>query len=57
MPQLSPQPWFLILLSTWLVLLFFATMKTSKFTFLSNAPDLTFNALNTLNTPWSWPWL
>nr|QOJ44854.1 ATP synthase F0 subunit 8 [Allobates chalcopis] len=54
MPQLAPQPWFFIILSTWVVLLFFATMKTSKFTFLSDPSNLAFK---NMNTPWAWPWL
>nr|QOJ44953.1 ATP synthase F0 subunit 8 [Allobates tinae] len=54
MPQLAPAPWFSILFSTWVALLLFATMKTSKFTFLNDPLNLTFK---NINTPWSWPWL
>nr|QOJ45080.1 ATP synthase F0 subunit 8 [Allobates grillisimilis] len=54
MPQLAPGPWFFILFSSWVILLFFATIKTSKFTFLNNPSNLTFK---NINTPWSWPWL
>nr|QOJ44892.1 ATP synthase F0 subunit 8 [Allobates aff. trilineatus 1 AR-2020] len=54
MPQLAPQPWFFILFTTWMVILFFATSKTSKFTFLNDPSNLTFK--NT-NTPWPWQWL
>nr|QOJ44979.1 ATP synthase F0 subunit 8 [Allobates flaviventris] len=54
MPQLSPEPWFMSLFSSWVIFLFFATTKTLKFTFLNELSTLTFK--NT-NTPWSWPWL
>nr|QOJ45055.1 ATP synthase F0 subunit 8 [Allobates masniger] len=54
MPQLAPSPWFYILLSSWVTLLFFATTKTSKFTFLNDPANL---PLKNTQTPWSWPWL
>nr|QOJ44966.1 ATP synthase F0 subunit 8 [Allobates gasconi] len=53
MAQLTPGPWFFILFSSWMILLFFATAKVTKFAFLNTPTYLT--AKNT-NLPWSWPW-
>nr|QOJ44992.1 ATP synthase F0 subunit 8 [Allobates insperatus] len=54
MPQLTGGPWFVILLSSWIILLYFSTSKTSKLTYLTNAYPA---SLQNTNTPWSWPWL
>nr|QOJ44815.1 ATP synthase F0 subunit 8 [Allobates femoralis] len=65
MPQLVLQPWFHILFISWVIFLYFATVSMTKFIFLNNPSNLTFNLTNTsttptpmlTSTPWSWPWL
>nr|QOJ44879.1 ATP synthase F0 subunit 8 [Allobates magnussoni] len=54
MPQLTRAPWLFVLLTSWAILLFFATTKITKFTFLYDPSMLTFK--NT-NMPLTWPWL
>nr|YP_010515096.1 ATP synthase F0 subunit 8 [Phyllomedusa bahiana]UXL87082.1 ATP synthase F0 subunit 8 [Phyllomedusa bahiana] len=53
MPQLDPSPWFLILMSSWIILILFAPAKMSKFINL-NSP--TMKANKTITKPWFWPW-
>nr|UMB51009.1 ATP synthase F0 subunit 8 [Pipa aspera] len=54
MPQLSPDPWFMVLLSSWLVLLILLPPKVTG--------HRSFNEPATQGTekpkplPWSWPW-
>nr|QOJ45104.1 ATP synthase F0 subunit 8 [Allobates olfersioides] len=53
MPQLDPSPWFLILASSWLIFLIFATTKMHKHVYLNDPSNLFFT---NHNKPWSWPW-
>nr|AVP25603.1 ATP synthase subunit 8 [Dyscophus insularis] len=52
MPQLTPDPWFSIFMSSWLILLIMIK-KTLAHTNLNN-----FNPKNIKTTPstWNWPW-
>nr|QOD97604.1 ATP synthase F0 subunit 8 [Ciconia maguari] len=54
MPQLNPNPWFYIMLATWLTLLLAIQPKLLSFT-TTNQPS---NKLPTATktTPWTWPW-
>nr|UMB50996.1 ATP synthase F0 subunit 8 [Pipa arrabali] len=53
MPQLSPDPWFTILLSSWLVLLILPPKVASHRSF--NEPA-TQGAEKPKPFPWNWPW-
>nr|QOJ44738.1 ATP synthase F0 subunit 8 [Allobates aff. magnussoni AR-2020] len=46
MPQLVTAPWLFILLSSWVILLFFTTTKILKFTFLNEPSTLAFKNTN-----------
>nr|BAU25928.1 ATP synthase F0 subunit 8 [Varanus salvator]BAU25941.1 ATP synthase F0 subunit 8 [Varanus salvator komaini] len=53
MPQLNPNPWFLIMALTWLSLTLLFLTKL-LLTTLTNPPS---PHLNTPSTPnWTWPW-
>nr|YP_009990835.1 ATP synthase F0 subunit 8 [Crypturellus undulatus]QNN84188.1 ATP synthase F0 subunit 8 [Crypturellus undulatus] len=54
MPQLNPSPWFLIMLSSWLILLLIVQPKSSS-TYLPNPPLNKTHSTKT-PTPWPWPW-
>nr|YP_003735083.1 ATP synthase F0 subunit 8 [Chimaera fulva]ADI57844.1 ATP synthase F0 subunit 8 [Chimaera fulva] len=55
MPQLNPNPWFLILLFSWAIFLTILPNKINKHTF-TNKP-----MINNLPSPktnnWNWPWI
>nr|AJT70255.1 ATP synthase F0 subunit 8 [Rhinochimaera africana] len=53
MPQLNPNPWFLILLFTWTIFLTVLPNKINKHIF-TNKPTITLDTPKT-NT-WTWPW-
>nr|ACS37161.1 ATP synthase F0 subunit 8 [Schistometopum thomense] len=53
MPQLNPSPWFLIMISSWIIMLTIALTKTIKY------ESTNYNFQTTLYkhfTPWNWPW-
>nr|YP_008815300.1 ATP synthase F0 subunit 8 [Spheniscus demersus]YP_009442050.1 ATP synthase F0 subunit 8 [Spheniscus mendiculus]YP_009442975.1 ATP synthase F0 subunit 8 [Spheniscus humboldti]AAT72187.1 ATP synthase F0 subunit 8 [Spheniscus demersus]AAT72188.1 ATP synthase F0 subunit 8 [Spheniscus humboldti]AGO90240.1 ATP synthase F0 subunit 8 [Spheniscus demersus]AJO68682.1 ATP synthase F0 subunit 8 [Spheniscus humboldti]AON77380.1 ATP synthase F0 subunit 8 [Spheniscus humboldti] len=53
MPQLNPNPWFLIMLTSWLT--FSLIIQPKLMTFIStNHPTKT--PTTTKTTPWPWPW-
>ncbi|NP_943608.1 ATP synthase F0 subunit 8 (mitochondrion) [Erpetoichthys calabaricus] len=54
MPQLNPDPWFVILIFTWTV---FLTILPNKITFykIPNEP-LNSDPLGSNMDTWSWPW-
>nr|ADW93242.1 ATPase 8 [Subdoluseps bowringii]AEA37820.1 ATP synthase F0 subunit 8 [Subdoluseps bowringii] len=54
MPQLNPAPWLLILILSWVTLLFLFKTKTTNATALNptTAADLKADKMN----PWNWPW-
>nr|YP_009538185.1 ATP synthase F0 subunit 8 [Indicator maculatus]AYN73691.1 ATP synthase F0 subunit 8 [Indicator maculatus]QNN84409.1 ATP synthase F0 subunit 8 [Indicator maculatus] len=54
MPQLNPNPWFLIMLLSWLSFSFLIQPKLLSFT----STNLPFNKTSTTikTSPWTWPW-
>nr|AVP74359.1 ATP synthase F0 subunit 8 [Sphyrna zygaena] len=55
MPQLNPNPWFLILLFSWIVFLTILPNKVMNHLFNKN-PTLESTEKPKPN-PWNWPWL
>nr|UBD07210.1 ATP synthase F0 subunit 8 [Otophryne sp. AF3571] len=53
MPQLIPDPWFLILLFSWLIIISFPTQKILKHFILS---DPTPKTTKYTHKNWTWPW-
>nr|QZL30461.1 ATP synthase F0 subunit 8 [Paratrygon sp. o FPM-2021]QZL30510.1 ATP synthase F0 subunit 8 [Paratrygon sp. o FPM-2021] len=53
MPQLNPNPWFLIFLFTWLFFLTIMPNKVMSHLFNNN---ITKNIQKPRPTPWNWPW-
>nr|YP_009446491.1 ATP synthase F0 subunit 8 [Bokermannohyla alvarengai]ATY40979.1 ATP synthase F0 subunit 8 [Bokermannohyla alvarengai] len=53
MPQLNPSPWFLILMSSWVIFLIFLPLKVPSYHY-PNEPSLHLN--EGLNKPWLWLW-
>nr|AGN71410.1 ATP synthase F0 subunit 8 [Petropedetes sp. MVZ 234827] len=53
MPQLTPAPWFFILLASWLIFIFFSPNKILSHTSLNNFNQYS-KALPSYT--WSWPW-
>nr|YP_010691227.1 ATP synthase F0 subunit 8 [Stercorarius longicaudus]WBU93445.1 ATP synthase F0 subunit 8 [Stercorarius longicaudus] len=56
MPQLNPNPWFLIMLASWLI--FTLTIQPKLLSFTSTNPLSYSNKTPTTTkiTPWTWPW-
>nr|AEX66106.1 ATP synthase F0 subunit 8 [Emys orbicularis]QNJ33341.1 ATP synthase F0 subunit 8 [Emys orbicularis] len=54
MPQLNPNPWFLIFSSSWLMYTLILQPKISSY-LLTNNPTNTHNKIMNL-APWTWPW-
>nr|AAT72190.1 ATP synthase F0 subunit 8 [Gavia immer] len=54
MPQLNPNPWFFIMLASWLTFSLIIQPKLLSFT-LTNLPSNKTPA-TTKTTPWLWPW-
>nr|QXU60155.1 ATP synthase F0 subunit 8 [Lophura erythrophthalma] len=53
MPQLNPNPWFTIMILTWLT--FSLLIQPKLLSFVStNSP--TNKTITTKPTPWTWPW-
>nr|YP_009352193.1 ATP synthase F0 subunit 8 [Haematopus ostralegus]AQX44458.1 ATP synthase F0 subunit 8 [Haematopus ostralegus]QKY75006.1 ATP synthase F0 subunit 8 [Haematopus ostralegus] len=53
MPQLNPNPWFLIMLASWLTFSFIIQPKLLSFTNTNTPSNKT---PTTKTTPWTWPW-
>nr|QXU60116.1 ATP synthase F0 subunit 8 [Guttera pucherani] len=53
MPQLNPNPWFTILLLTWLS--FSLLIQPKLLSFITTNPPLN-KTLPTKPTSWTWPW-
>nr|QTL82871.1 ATP synthase subunit 8 [Lepidosiren paradoxa] len=53
MPQLNPNPWFMILVISWLTLLLILFPKITSFTLFSN-PEQKLLYMKTKS--WTWPW-
>nr|YP_009721055.1 ATP synthase F0 subunit 8 [Aptenodytes patagonicus]QGM79853.1 ATP synthase F0 subunit 8 [Aptenodytes patagonicus]QOJ46714.1 ATP synthase F0 subunit 8 [Aptenodytes patagonicus] len=54
MPQLNPNPWFLIMLTSWLT--FSLIIQPKLMTFTSTNPPSNKTSTATKTTPWTWPW-
>nr|YP_009991912.1 ATP synthase F0 subunit 8 [Nothocercus nigrocapillus]QNN84786.1 ATP synthase F0 subunit 8 [Nothocercus nigrocapillus] len=54
MPQLNPHPWFLIMISSWLIFLLIMQPKTSS-AYLTNHPSSKTKPIH-MPPSWSWPW-
>nr|YP_448846.1 ATP synthase F0 subunit 8 [Indotestudo forstenii]AAY62463.1 ATP synthase F0 subunit 8 [Indotestudo forstenii] len=56
MPQLNPDPWFLVLSSTWLTYTIILQPKISSY-LPTNTPTKNNKNNKITNTkPWTWPW-
>nr|YP_009561233.1 ATP synthase F0 subunit 8 [Geochelone elegans]QAR49208.1 ATP synthase F0 subunit 8 [Geochelone elegans] len=53
MPQLNPDPWLLILSSTWLTYITILQPKISSY-LTTNSPNKNHETTNT--NSWTWPW-
>nr|YP_009992395.1 ATP synthase F0 subunit 8 [Turdus abyssinicus]QNN90463.1 ATP synthase F0 subunit 8 [Turdus abyssinicus]QNN90489.1 ATP synthase F0 subunit 8 [Turdus abyssinicus]QNN90502.1 ATP synthase F0 subunit 8 [Turdus abyssinicus]QNN90515.1 ATP synthase F0 subunit 8 [Turdus abyssinicus] len=54
MPQLNPNPWFFIMLTSWLTLSLIIQPKLLSFITMNPPSNKTAPAPKT--TPWTWPW-
>nr|YP_009266787.1 ATP synthase F0 subunit 8 [Copsychus saularis]ANM47845.1 ATPase subunit 8 [Copsychus saularis]QOD98332.1 ATP synthase F0 subunit 8 [Copsychus sechellarum] len=54
MPQLNPNPWFFIMLTTWLTFSFIIQPKL--LTFITMNPPSSKAPAAPKTTPWTWPW-
>nr|YP_009724994.1 ATP synthase F0 subunit 8 [Phylloscopus borealis]QBS16224.1 ATP synthase F0 subunit 8 [Phylloscopus borealis]WJJ67669.1 ATP synthase F0 subunit 8 [Phylloscopus borealis] len=54
MPQLNPNPWFFIMLITWLT--FSCLIQPKLLTFVSTNPPSSKAPTTLSTTPWTWPW-
>nr|AAD56460.1 ATPase 8 [Piaya melanogaster] len=55
MPQLNPNPWFLIMMLTWFTFLLIIQPKLLSF-MQANSPSIK-HSLPHKTTPWTWPWI
>nr|ABC58127.1 ATPase subunit 8 [Zosterops borbonicus borbonicus]QFG71069.1 ATP synthase F0 subunit 8 [Zosterops borbonicus] len=54
MPQLNPNPWFFIMLSSWLT--YSLIIQPKLLTFVTSNPPSNKTMTTTNTTPWTWPW-
>nr|YP_009115543.1 ATP synthase F0 subunit 8 [Phoebastria nigripes]AID69860.1 ATP synthase F0 subunit 8 [Phoebastria nigripes] len=54
MPQLNPNPWFLIMLTSWMIFSLIIQPKLSSFTPTNSPSNKT--SITTKTSPWHWPW-
>nr|YP_009116437.1 ATP synthase F0 subunit 8 [Periparus ater]AJD76931.1 ATP synthase F0 subunit 8 [Periparus ater] len=54
MPQLNPNPWFFIMLTSWLT--FSLIIQPKLLSFVSTNPPSNKTPSTTTTTPWTWPW-
>nr|YP_009502401.1 ATP synthase F0 subunit 8 [Anthracoceros coronatus]AWV63564.1 ATP synthase F0 subunit 8 [Anthracoceros coronatus] len=54
MPQLNPNPWFLIMLASWLT--YSLIIQPKLLTFLTTNPPTSKMITPTKPLPWPWPW-
>nr|QOD98217.1 ATP synthase F0 subunit 8 [Uria aalge] len=54
MPQLNPNPWFFVMLTSWLIFSMIIQPKLLSFT-TTNSPSNK-SPMATKSTPWTWPW-
>nr|YP_009557819.1 ATP synthase F0 subunit 8 [Rhagologus leucostigma]QBC73555.1 ATP synthase F0 subunit 8 [Rhagologus leucostigma]QOD96723.1 ATP synthase F0 subunit 8 [Rhagologus leucostigma] len=54
MPQLNPNPWFFIMLTSWLT--YSMIIQPKILSFISTNPPSNMESTTTSTTPWTWPW-
>nr|AHI47573.1 ATP synthase subunit 8 [Cercotrichas signata]AHI47575.1 ATP synthase subunit 8 [Cercotrichas signata]AHI47577.1 ATP synthase subunit 8 [Cercotrichas signata]AHI47579.1 ATP synthase subunit 8 [Cercotrichas signata]AHI47581.1 ATP synthase subunit 8 [Cercotrichas signata] len=54
MPQLNPNPWFFIMITTWLT--FSLIIQPKLLTFITMNPPSSKAPTAPKTTPWTWPW-
>nr|Q9TBI6.1 RecName: Full=ATP synthase protein 8; AltName: Full=A6L; AltName: Full=F-ATPase subunit 8 [Corythaixoides concolor]AAD56467.1 ATPase 8 [Corythaixoides concolor] len=54
MPQLNPNPWFYIMLMSWLT--FSLIIQPKLLSFTSANPPSNKTSTTTRTLPWTWPW-
>nr|QHB74365.1 ATP synthase F0 subunit 8 [Lorius chlorocercus] len=54
MPQLNPNPWFSIMIMSWLTFSLIIQPKVLSFT--PTNPPTNKTPTTTKNNPWTWPW-
>nr|QOD97907.1 ATP synthase F0 subunit 8 [Dromas ardeola] len=54
MPQLNPNPWFFIMLTSWLI--FSLIIQPKLLSFIPTNPPLNKASTTTKIMPWTWPW-
>nr|AYN73508.1 ATP synthase F0 subunit 8 [Lophoceros camurus] len=54
MPQLNPNPWFFIMLTSWLI--FALIIQPKLLTFLTTNPPAKMASSMKTPSPWPWPW-
>nr|YP_009363463.1 ATPase subunit 8 [Merops viridis]AOS52800.1 ATPase subunit 8 [Merops viridis] len=54
MPQLNPNPWFLIMLTSWLIWLLILQPKLLSFT--THNPPINKPSTTLKTSSWPWPW-
>nr|YP_009504007.1 ATP synthase F0 subunit 8 [Buceros bicornis]AWD84280.1 ATP synthase F0 subunit 8 [Buceros rhinoceros silvestris]QOD97175.1 ATP synthase F0 subunit 8 [Buceros rhinoceros]AWT40540.1 ATP synthase F0 subunit 8 [Buceros bicornis]WRH36576.1 ATP synthase F0 subunit 8 [Buceros bicornis]WRH36588.1 ATP synthase F0 subunit 8 [Buceros bicornis] len=54
MPQLNPNPWFFIMLTSWLT--FSLVIQPKLLMFLTTNPPTNKTTPLTKTSPWPWPW-
>nr|YP_009721029.1 ATP synthase F0 subunit 8 [Muscicapa latirostris]QGM79827.1 ATP synthase F0 subunit 8 [Muscicapa latirostris] len=54
MPQLNPNPWFFIMLTTWLT--FSLIIQPKILAFITMNPPSSKTPTTPKTTPWTWPW-
>nr|YP_009684261.1 ATP synthase F0 subunit 8 [Pionites leucogaster]AJG35736.1 ATP synthase F0 subunit 8 [Pionites leucogaster]QDP17074.1 ATP synthase F0 subunit 8 [Pionites leucogaster] len=54
MPQLNPNPWLFVMISTWLT--FSLILQPKTLSFISTNPPINKTPTTTKNLPWTWPW-
>nr|QNS38382.1 ATP synthase F0 subunit 8 [Calyptomena viridis] len=56
MPQLNPNPWFLIMFMSWLTFLIILQPKLLTFSSTNTMHTKTPTTKTTKLSPWNWPW-
>nr|YP_009566696.1 ATP synthase F0 subunit 8 [Artamus cinereus]QBB11057.1 ATP synthase F0 subunit 8 [Artamus cinereus] len=54
MPQLNPNPWFFIMLTSWLT--YSMIIQPKLLSFISMNPPSSKTPMTTSTTSWTWPW-
>nr|QOD97796.1 ATP synthase F0 subunit 8 [Syrrhaptes paradoxus] len=55
MPQLNPNPWFLIMVMSWLT--FSLIIQPKLLSCTSTNPPFNKTLTSVKTTPWAWPWI